>query len=116
MTLDTTIEGILAKRHIVRQTITTIIGKVEDFLPLAELPTSELTELRYRLTEYSDNLCKINREVEDIVGMKNVDAEVEVLFNFDALACVEKAEAEKKCSKQTIFVEIYLLLKQIEFA
>lgn len=67
-TLDKTMEALLERRRIVRQSTTAIIGKIEDLLPI-ERPPSDLKELLRNLTEYREDLKQINREIEDNVDI-----------------------------------------------
>lgn len=67
--LDWTLEALLERRHMVREGIMSIIGKIEDLLPVERPRISELKELLGNLIEYRDVLKMINREVQDTVDI-----------------------------------------------
>lgn len=89
-------EAHLERRRIVRLEITTIIGQVEDLLPVTRPSISELSELATKLTVHHDELRQINREVEYCVDIDNLEAEYEDAFNFDYLVFMAKSKIELK--------------------
>lgn len=78
-------EALIERQRIVRERLTDVIGKVDDFLLTEQPPIHELSDLLKTLTEQSDCLAQINREVENTVDIENLVSVMFEAFDFEGM-------------------------------
>lgn len=88
--------ALIERRRILRERLTIVIGKVEDFLLIKQPPIRELTDLLKTLIYQNDTLENINREKENIGDLEKLETEMFDAFDFQGRVISAKLKLEMK--------------------